>query len=103
MGKNEAVGAGRQQKSKRVAFLQQTRKNSSPLYRYGFHRQPGADAPPAPHADTVKQSQYQERGVVGGETGKYFNERVIQDVDDQRNTPAVAVRQETKQNSPDPA
>src|SRR5260370_17407252 len=67
---DNTIHAGGQQKSKRVALLQQARNKSAPADRNGFHSERCSHAPLTPHSDAVEQSQTEQHSVVRLDTAK---------------------------------
>ncbi len=99
---NNTIHTGRQQKSKRVALLQQAGNKSAPPDRNGFHGERCSHAPLTAHPDSVEQSQKEENSVIRRESGKNFDQGKVQNVDDERDAASVAVGKQTEQNRADP-
>src|SRR5260370_37249466 len=95
---NNTIHTGRQQKSKRVALLQQAGNKSAPPDRNGFHGERCSHAPLTAHPDSVEQSQKEENSVIRRESGKNFDQGKVQNVDDERDAASVAVGKQTQKN-----
>src|SRR5580704_2582993 len=94
--KSEAVRNRGKQISHRVAILQNAAQHAAPAAGSRLHHQRRAYAPFAAHADAVENAQNEEDRVVRREAAEKLNHREENDVSNQRNAAAVAVRQETK-------
>src|SRR5256885_5308800 len=97
MREDETIHSGGEQKTQRVAFLQEARKKSTPAHRNGFHGERGADTPLTAHADSVEQPQKEKNFVAGREAGQDLDERVVQDIGNQRDAAAVAVGEQAEE------
>src|SRR5207302_8906952 len=100
---DKPVRPRRQQESQRVALLQQSGNQPPPFCGDGFHVTRSSHATLASHSDDIEQAQDKKDPIVRSESGENFNQRVIQDVDNQRNAPPVAIRQQTEDNRSNPS
>src|SRR6266704_6504344 len=103
VGIDNAIGSSSEKEAECVSLLQQSRKKSAPSRRHRFHGERCSDSPFASHADAVEQAQNEKNFVVGSEAGKNYKERVIENVEDQRNAPAIAVREQAENERSHPA
>ena len=99
--RDQQVGGRGQQVAERVALLQEAGEEAAPLARDLLHRQRGAEAPLAAHADAVEQPEHDQDREVRRERAQEADGRVEQHVDDQRDPPPDPVRPEPEQQRAD--
>ncbi len=84
-------------------MLQNAGCQAAEFGRNFFHGQRRAYAPFASHADSKESAQGQERPVAGRECGCDFDQRVEDEVDHERQAPAIAVGEQAEKKCADRA
>jgi hypothetical protein len=100
-GKKEEVANRGEHISRSITFLKQSGKHSSFDGWRCLHCQRCAHTPIASHYDAEECAYEHERRVVWRQAGKNFRHRENSNVDHQRQTPAVPIREHPEQESTD--
>src|SRR5260370_34453852 len=74
-----------------VAMMEKAAEQAAQTRRLLRHRELRADAPLAAHPDAEQRAQHQECGVVGREPAQHFHNGIEDEIEHQRQTPAVAI------------
>ena len=97
-GIDRAERERREQIADRVALLKEPGEHAAQARRREFERQRRADAPFAAHADAEEHAEQQEHAIARRQAAQYGDHRIEDDVEHERQTPAVAVGHEAEDN-----